>query len=353
MKLKVAKEPTIDPKDIYDRSITAVIKKGLILSDIHNYIPPYQQFRGTLNKIKEKERPALPKSLKDIDFKLPLFKQWTETIEGTPFLRYDNLNNARRIIIFMSEYGIEWLRDATRIHSDGTFEICPELFFQFYVLFGTHGKGENSRILPCGYFLLPGKNEEVYSELFTALKEIIKPSLAPPETPALEPSVALTEFEPAVQNALIDAFPGIDIKGCFFHFKHAIHDWIAQHGYKIDYNSNSSFRVWVDMLGGLGQGVDVISKVADDFIFDLNDSGSREIMNSEIIREDFNFDAANLGGLIGLRHNEDNPVISTNNGYFLPSKFHPNNRLQNSDELEQGDYTIYAMSAVKLWGIKE
>ena len=76
-------------------------------------------------------------------------------------------------------------------------------------------------------------------------------------------------------------------------------------------------------------------------------------MNSEIIREDFNFDAANLGGLIGLRHNEDNPVISTNNGYFLPSKFHPNNRLQNSDELEQGDYTIYAMSAVKLWGIKE
>ena len=148
----------------------------------------------------------------------------------------------------MSEYGIEWLRDATRIHSDGTFEICPELFFQFYVLFGTHGKGENSRILPCGYFLLPGKNEEVYSELFTALKEIIKPSLAPPETPGLEPSVALTDFEPAVQNALIDAFPGIDIKGCFFHFKHAIHDWITQHGYKIDYNSNSSFRVWVDML---------------------------------------------------------------------------------------------------------
>jgi hypothetical protein len=248
MKLEVAKEPTIDPKDIYDRNITAVIKKGFILSDIHNYIPPYQQFRGTLNKIKEKERPALPKSLKDIDFKLPLFKQWTETIEGTQFLRYDNLNNARRIIIFMSEYGIEWLRDATRIHSDGTFEICPELFFQFYVLFGTHGKGENSRILPCGYFLLPGKNEEVYSELFTALKEIIKPSLAPPETPALEPSVALTDFEPAVQNALIDAFPGIDIKGCFFHFKHAIHDWITQHGYKIDYNSNSSFRVWVDML---------------------------------------------------------------------------------------------------------
>ena len=47
---------------------------------------------------------------------------------------------------------------------------------------------------------------------------------------------------------------------------------------------------------------------------------------------------ANLGSLIGLRHNEDNPIISTNNGYFLPSKSHPNNKLQNSDELEQGDF---------------
>ena len=114
-------------------------------------------------------------------------------------------------------------------------------------------------------------------------------------------------------------------------------------------------------------------------------------MNSEILREELNFDVANLGSLIGLRHNEDNPIISTNNGYFLPSKSHPNNRLENSDELEQGDfknsldkdghstlmsisliskvvvavfpaiiprkftfiYIIYAMSAVKLWEIKE
>ncbi len=84
--------------------------------------------------------------------------------------------------------------------------------------------------------------------------------------------------------------------------------------------------------------MDVISKVADDFIFDFNDSGSREKMNSEILREELDFDAANLGNLIGLRHNEDNPIISTNNGYFLPSKSHPNNRLENSDELDQRDF---------------
>jgi hypothetical protein len=47
-------------------------------------------------------------------------------------------------------------------------------------------------------------------------------------------------------------------------------------------------------------------------------------MNSEIVRKDFN-----LGILKGLRHDENNRVISTNNGYFLPSKSHPKNRLQN------------------------
>jgi hypothetical protein len=41
------------------------------------------------------------------------------------------------------------------------------------------------------------------------------------EMPALKPEIALTDFEPAVQNAILEAFPGIEIKGCFFHFKDA------------------------------------------------------------------------------------------------------------------------------------
>ena len=167
MKLEIIRETTVDPKDIYDRNVTMVLKKGHTISEIHNFIPAFQKFRGILNKLKEKERPSLPKSLRDIDFRLPLYQQWTTTQEGRTFLRYDNLNNARRILIFMSDYRIEWLRDSTRSHSDGTFDICRELFFQAYILFGTHGKGPNSRILPCGFFVLPGKNEEVYTELFS------------------------------------------------------------------------------------------------------------------------------------------------------------------------------------------
>jgi hypothetical protein len=79
------------------------------------------------------------------------------------------------------------------------------------------------------------------------------------------------------------------------------------------------------VLGGLE--VDIIAKVAENFCFDLNDTCSRKIMNSEIERENINFDVANLGGLIGKGHDVDNPVISTNATYFLPSTQRPNDSM--------------------------
>ena len=75
----------------------------------------------------------------------------------------------------------------------------------------------------------------------------------PTVVPPLEPKIALTDFEAAMQNSLIEASSGIEIKRCFFHFKHAIHDWITQNGYKTDYTNNSNFRVWVDMLSALSK----------------------------------------------------------------------------------------------------
>ena len=86
MKLDVVKEPTIDHKEIYDRNISAVVKKGYLISDIQNYIPSYVNFRGTLNQITRKMRPKLPKNLREIDFRLPDFKEWTLTTKGKQFL---------------------------------------------------------------------------------------------------------------------------------------------------------------------------------------------------------------------------------------------------------------------------
>ena len=51
------------------------------------------------------------------------------------FLQYDNKKDKKRILILMSQYGIDWLRESTKNHSDGTFRTCPYLFYQFYFIF--------------------------------------------------------------------------------------------------------------------------------------------------------------------------------------------------------------------------
>ena len=101
--------------------------------------------------------------------------------------RYDNKDKSNLIIIFMSQNGIDWLRESTKNNSDGTFSRCPKLFYQFYVIFGQ----KNDYILPCVYCLLPNKT------------------------------------------------------------KHAIHGWICRHGYKRQYMNVSNFRIWVNMFGTL------------------------------------------------------------------------------------------------------
>ena len=146
----------------------------------------------------------------------------------------------------MSQYGIDWLRESSKNNSDGTFSRCPKLFYQFYVIFGQ----KNDYILPCVYCLLPNKTQQSYTHMLSAIKDIVKPIGDHSSLPFL-PDTALTDFETAIQNAFVHQFPLIVIKGCFFHFKHAIHGWICRHGYKRQYMNVNNFRIWVNMFGAL------------------------------------------------------------------------------------------------------
>ena len=62
-------------------------------------------------------------------------------------IQYDNRNPdpTKRIVIWMSQFGIDWLRDSVRIHGDGTFKQSSKWWYQFYVIFGE----KNGLMLPC------------------------------------------------------------------------------------------------------------------------------------------------------------------------------------------------------------
>ena len=48
-----------------------------------------------------------PKTLKDIDFDLESYKEYTVTNEKKLFLQYDNKNRENRVLVFMSQFGID------------------------------------------------------------------------------------------------------------------------------------------------------------------------------------------------------------------------------------------------------
>ncbi len=275
MKIDVRNETTLDPKEIYSRNIEAVIKKGHHLSDIHNFIAPYIKFRGTLNKIKEKERPPLPKSLRDIDFKLPIFKQWTETVWN-----YHN-----------------FIGRQTNNDVEGFNRICNRLL-----------RSQS----PCIF------------KFIDALKRFDQEMSLQVEYYKRNPLDPFGYPKSSKQKQKEEAF--INLKNAYEKEELTLEEYIFAVASQIEPTQYLNEPLCGEVLGGLG-GDDIIAKVADDFNFELNDSCTRGIVNDEINRENFNFDVANLGGLIDVPHNVDNPVVSTNNDYFLPSNTRPNDSL--------------------------
>ena len=84
LKLEMKKETGTNIKTIYDRNVTALVTKGLSLAKCYLC---YNLFK-----------------ISTYSFCYPVPKR---------FFRYDNKNNSKRIVIRMSDYGIELLRELT------------------------------------------------------------------------------------------------------------------------------------------------------------------------------------------------------------------------------------------------
>ena len=124
------------------------------------------------------------------------------------------------------------------------YRLAKRVFFS--ILYYIWTKETND--LPCVYSALPNKKTETYVELIEAIKLILKP-LADPNNISLPyfPQIILTDFETAIMNAFKHCFSQIEVKGCYFHFKHAHQGWLNLYGWIIKklYRKSNEFRIWV------------------------------------------------------------------------------------------------------------
>ena len=185
------------------------------------------------------------------------------------------------MVICLSGFGADILRNHPVWLCDGTFKSTPDPFKQvkskflvFIVLIRIKNcsKSEYTSVqglhypestegagIPCVYGLLPNKEMATYLKMFSIIKEHLGD--------CSKLSTIISDFERAVFQAVYRVFPGIEQRGCRFHFNSAIWKNIGDKGLQSLFYQNPSFQEVFYMLCGLAYvPVDKVQTFYKDYI---------------------------------------------------------------------------------------
>ena len=113
-------------------------------------IPPNPQRRGNI--------PVLP-------------QRYQVTNTGDQFLLFDSgVDDPERIFVIATQQCMRLLATSEHWFMDGTFKLCPEIFYQIYTIHALI----NNQIFPCVFGLLPSKTENIYNRFFTEICNAVR-----------------------------------------------------------------------------------------------------------------------------------------------------------------------------------
>ena len=222
---------SIEEEEIYQQQLRDISTRE-DLDQVAANLPTLPSLKSSLYRLRRKRLPAMPTTRGEVHF----CGEWAETDAGENFLLVEDGQGDDKIIIFATQYNLELLSQAEKIYVDGTFQICPRLFYQIFSLHAF----KNGRQFPLVYCLLPGKSRAVYLRALEIIKqksEDLGYTLAPAEV--------LTDFELAIIQAVELTFPTTEVKGCFFHFAQALNRKIATLGLQCAYRQNPDVSKFV------------------------------------------------------------------------------------------------------------
>ncbi|CAI6344403.1 unnamed protein product [Macrosiphum euphorbiae] len=180
---------------------------------------------------------APPAPLDLISLEIPEMYQTYSPEEGIheQFLLADSGKEINRILIFGRQTGLNILESSKTWFVDGTFSVSPSLFSQVYIILAEDVGG----IHPIIYALLPNKKGETYRKLFTMLIDL---------NPRLLPDSISIDFEIAAISAIKEAFPQVNVHGCYYHLTKNFRKKMGDIGMISNYNNDANFSVMVKMI---------------------------------------------------------------------------------------------------------
>nr|CAD2180155.1 unnamed protein product [Meloidogyne enterolobii]CAD2191220.1 unnamed protein product [Meloidogyne enterolobii] len=140
-----------------------------------------------------------------------------------------------RILIFGSEASAGWSNQMEHVFMDGTFSVCPSLFYQLFIILSKRG----GFVFPVLFCLLPDKTEQTYTRLFNLIKEL---------WPLFNPTSISCDFERAIHNSIRTCFPESSIFCCFFHLRQNLRKHISQSNLLNLYNNDPDFALKCKMI---------------------------------------------------------------------------------------------------------
>ena len=215
-------------------------------------MPNFHSIKSSLYHHRRKTRPVLPQVRQEVN----LEGAWTTTTDGLAFLCVDD-GEEDKILIFATDEMLNIMQEAETLFMDGTFYVCPRLWYQLYSIHCMVDKV----MFPVAYALLPNKTRETYVRLFTLLNTAVQTRTGTEPSPRF----IQTDFEAAAIKATQDVYPDADIRGCFFHYCQAVLRNVAEKGLAVEYKTNPEIQrhvrraaallpldqvrdVWVDVM---------------------------------------------------------------------------------------------------------
>jgi len=149
MKKRAREESTPVPR-IYRDGLQQVTQESNRESVVP-LLPTFSSLRSSLYRKRHQRLPPLPRSVDDLSFD----GDWSKILNGEDFV----LGSRDGVFLFSTSNNLVILAEASTLYMDGTFQICPRLFYQVFTVHAPkHGQQ-----FPLAYFLLPGKSREVAS----------------------------------------------------------------------------------------------------------------------------------------------------------------------------------------------
>ena len=144
-----------------------------------------------------------------------------------------------KIVLFETVENLRRLTEAESLFVDGTFSICPSIFYQ---VFSIHIM-KQEQTFPTVYALLLNKQRQTYSRTLMLMM---------PLGLNLSPATVVSDFELAIIQAVSLNFQQVTHRGCYYHFMQAL--WRKLQSLSLaqcDMSSNPTLKHFVKKMAAI------------------------------------------------------------------------------------------------------